>query len=118
MGVHKFQNPCKYWAYIVLDGLATVCKSDQQAPNKKILHTKSEDQNRNEVKNMDDITRIADALERIADKLDMLAETSAEIEQDLDALAECTGYIAPPVYAPVEAKGAHYFRVGGSVDAG
>ena len=111
MGVHKFQNPCKYWAYIVLDGLATVC-------NKKILHTKSEDQNRNEVKNMDDITRIADALERIADKLDMLAETSAEIEQDLDALAECTGYIAPPVYAPVEAKGAHYFRVGGSVDAG
>ena len=49
---------------------------------------------------MEELTRIADALERIADKLDMLAETGAEIEQDLDALAECTGYIAPPVYAP------------------
>lgn len=67
---------------------------------------------------MEELTRIADALERIADKLDNLAETGAEIGQDLDALAECTGYIAPPVYAPVEAKGAHYFRVGGSVDAG
>ena len=43
---------------------------------------------------MEELTRIADALERIADKLDMLAETGAEIEQDLDALAECTGYIA------------------------
>lgn len=67
---------------------------------------------------MEELTRIADALERIADKLDMLAETGAEIEQDLDALAECTGYIAPSVYAPVEAKGAHYLRIGGSVDAG
>lgn len=53
---------------------------------------------------MEELTRIADALERIADKLDMLAE--------------CTGYIAPPVYAPAEAKGAHYLRIGGSVDAG
>lgn len=67
---------------------------------------------------MEELTRIADALERIADKLDNLAETGAEIEQDLDQLAECTGYIVPPVYAPKEAKGAHYFRVGGSVDAG
>ena len=67
---------------------------------------------------MEELTRIADALEQIADKLDMLAETGAEIEQDLDTLAECTGYIAPPVYAPAEAKGAHYFRIGGSVDAG
>ena len=67
---------------------------------------------------MEELARIADALERIADKLDMLAETGAEIEQDLDILAECTGYIAPPVYAPAEAKGAHYFRIGGSVDAG
>ena len=67
---------------------------------------------------MEELTRIADAMERIADKQDMLAETGAEIEQDLDALAECTGYIAPPVYAPAEAKGAHYFRIGGSVDAG
>lgn len=64
---------------------------------------------------MEELTRIADALERIADKLDMLAETGAEIEQDMDALAECTGYIAPPVYAPAEAKGAHYFRIGGTV---
>lgn len=71
-----------------------------------------------EGENIEELTRIADALERIADKLDMLAETGAEIEQDLDALAECTGYIAPPVYAPAEAKGAHYFRIGGSVDAG
>lgn len=53
---------------------------------------------------MEELTRIADALERIADKLDMLAETGAEIEQDLDTLAECTGYIAPPVYAPAEAN--------------
>ena len=67
---------------------------------------------------MEELTRIADALERIADKLDNLSETGAEIEQDLDALAECTGYIAPPVYAPAETKGAHYFRVGRSVDAG
>ena len=67
---------------------------------------------------MEELTRIADALERLADKLDMLAQTGAEIEQDLDALAECTDYIAPPVYAPAEAKGAHYLRIGGSVDAG
>ena len=67
---------------------------------------------------MEELTRIADALERIADKLDMLAETGAEIEQDLNTLAECTGYIAPPVYVPAEAKGAHYLRIGGSVDAG
>ena len=67
---------------------------------------------------MEELTRIADALERIADKLDMLAETGAEIENDLDVLAECTGYVAPPVYAPAEAKGAHYLRIGGTVDAG
>ena len=67
---------------------------------------------------MEELTRIADALERIADKLDILAETGAEIEQDLDTLAECTGYIAPPVYAPKEAKGAYYLRIGGTVDAG
>ena len=71
-----------------------------------------------EGENMEELTRIADALERIADKLDMLAETGEEIEQDLNTLAECTGYIAPPVYAPAEAKGAHYLRIGGSVDAG
>lgn len=59
---------------------------------------------------MEELARIADALERIADKLDMLAETGAEIEQDLDALAECTGYMAPPVYAPAEAKGAHWWK--------
>lgn len=53
---------------------------------------------------MEELTRIADALERIADKLDMLAETGEEIEQDLNTLAECTGYIAPPVYAPAEAN--------------
>lgn len=67
---------------------------------------------------MEELTRIADALERIADKLDMLEETGAEIENDLDALTECTGYIAPPAYAPKEAKGAHYLRIGGSVDTG
>jgi len=37
---------------------------------------------------MEELTRIADALERIADKLDMLTETGAEIEQDLDTLRE------------------------------
>lgn len=36
--------------------------------------------------NMEELTRIADALERIADKLDMLAETGAEIEQDLNTI--------------------------------
>ncbi len=51
---------------------------------------------------------IANALERIGDRLDALDE----IQEDLD---NCIGYIPPSRYAPPEAKGCNFFRIGGSV---
>lgn len=58
-----------------------------------------------EIKRLD---RIANALEDIASKLDALDE----IQEDLD---NCIGYIPPSRYAPPEAKGCNFFRIGGSV---
>ena len=51
---------------------------------------------------------IANALERIGARLDALDE----IQEDLD---NCIGYIPPSRYAPPEAKGCNFFRIGGSV---
>ena len=48
---------------------------------------------------VDDMNRIADALERIAD--------------NLKALTECVGYIPPN---PYQIEGIHFIRNGGSVD--
>lgn len=51
---------------------------------------------------------IANALERIGARLDALDE----IQEDLD---NCIGYIPPSRYAPPEAKGCDFFRIGGTV---
>ena len=51
---------------------------------------------------------IENALERIGARLDALDE----IQEDLD---NCIGYIPPSRYAPPEAKGCNFFRIGGSV---
>lgn len=56
-------------------------------------------------------SRIADALESIASKLDAL-EDIFEIKERLD---DCVGYIPPTRFSPDGTPGAGFFRIGGSV---
>ena len=74
----------------------------------EFVETPGEDLEAIEFMKIKRLDRIADALEAIAAKLDALDE----IQEDLD---NCIGYIPPSRYAPPDAKGCNFFRIGGTV---
>ena len=63
---------------------------------------------------IDQLTRIADALEGIETRLDALEELQDTAEQ----LRECIGYERPARYAPPGSKGFNFLRIGGTVYKG
>ena len=60
---------------------------------------------------IDQLTRIADALEGIETRLDALEELQDTAEQ----LRECIGYERPARYEPPGSKGFNFLRIGGTV---
>lgn len=60
---------------------------------------------------IDQLTRIADALEGIETRLDALEELQDTAEQ----LRECIGYERPARYAPPGSKGFNFLRICGTV---
>lgn len=60
---------------------------------------------------LEEDTRIADALEGIETRLDALEELQDTAEQ----LRECIGYERPARYAPSGSKGFNFLRIGGTV---
>lgn len=77
----------------------------------EFTETPGEDSEAIEFMKIKRLDRIADALEGIETRLDALEELQDTSEQ----LRECIGYEGPARYAPPEAKGFNFLRIGGSV---
>jgi hypothetical protein len=58
------------------------------------------------------LSRIANALEEIARKMDYLEE----LPEELGYIKGCIGYIPPSRFSPPGTPGCNYIRVGGSID--
>lgn len=58
------------------------------------------------------LSRIANALEEIARKMDYLEE----LPEGLTCIKNCIGYISPSRFSPPGTPGCNYIRVGGSID--
>lgn len=60
----------------------------------------------------DQLTRVANALEEIARKMDYLEE----LPEELAYIKNCIGYIPPSRFSPPGTLGCNYIRVDGSID--
>ena len=60
----------------------------------------------------DQLTRVANALEEIARKMDYLEE----LPEELACIKNCIGYIPPSRFSPPGTPGCNYIRIGGTVD--
>lgn len=65
----------------------------------------------NENKTLDQLARIADALESIVQRLDALEELPETLEQ----ITDCVGIFPPSRFAPPGTPGASFIRIGGSI---
>lgn len=75
----------------------------------------------NENKALDQLARIAYALECMNEKLDHLEEISKkldaleELPETLEQITDCVGTFPPSRFAPPGTPGASFIRIGGSI---
>ena len=65
----------------------------------------------NENKTLDQLARIADALESIVQRLDALEE----LPETLQRINDCVGEYPPSKFSPPGTSGASFIRIGGTV---